>query len=593
MKSIRFTLFILYLFIIQFSTLYAAELAPAGEETTAQAEQVISTEDADRSESKEDTGTSESSEDEIAEDLAVPDEPESTAAIETRSISDTDETPATAEESTALAGDETIESYVSDTVPDISEADNITKMFDEPDTSAIWGSPPDITAPSAVLIDVDTGMILYGKEKDMQNYPASITKIMTALLTLELCDDLSAPLTFSHNSIYSLPRDASHIAMNEGETITLYNALHGLLLASANEVANALAEHIAGSTEDFAELMNKRAAALGAVNTQFTNPSGLYSPNHYTTAYDMALIMQEAVKHPVFVEIIAKRRYDIPPTEKQEQVRELLNTNKLIQPGPYYNEWVIGSKTGYTDEAQHTLVSFAEKDGRSLITAVMYDERYASFTDTGTLLEYGFALPYEEQLIFDSATYKCVLPVYQMVEGVRTLTGEATLNGTKDLTYSLPVGFDKADIRYELSTPDTLTAPVTEGETVGTVTCYALDVPLGKITLTAANSVALLTPEPEPTLQPETRIANETEPGHVPVSPVESSEALAHEPAPNTPYAWEDNYFATLIVPLALSLAALIISFVLFFTRRRRRRAKVLHFDRYTKYGRPTYRYKA
>ncbi len=223
--------------------------------------------------------------------------------------------------------------------PDTSGEANVSG---EADGGGERVTPPEIISGAATLMDADTGIVLFEQAKDEENYPASITKIMTALITLEQCEDLDERITFSRQAVFSLPRDASHIAMDEGETLTIRDALYGLLLASANEVANALAEHIAGSVEDFAELMNKRAATLGAINTHFKNPSGLFDAEHVTTAHDMALIMREAVRHDAFNEIIATRRYDIPPTERQPESRPLLNSNSLIQPGRFFNDDVVG-----------------------------------------------------------------------------------------------------------------------------------------------------------------------------------------------------------------------------------------------------------
>ncbi|MDR3240479.1 MAG: D-alanyl-D-alanine carboxypeptidase, partial [Clostridiales bacterium] len=241
---------------------------------------------------------------------------------------------------------------------------------------------PEVNAESAILMDADTGVILYEKNKTHKTFPASITKIMTALLTLESAgNSLSDRVAFSHDAVFSLPSGSSNIAMNEGDTLSVEESLYGLLLASANEVANALAEHIGGAQEDFAVLMNQKAQDLGAVNTHFVNPSGLHDDEHYTCAYDMALFLREALKDPEFNAIIAMKHYDLPPTEKQPLSRPLNNTNKLIQPGgAFFNENVIGGKTGFTDQAQHTLATYAEKDGVRLITVVLHNEGNDHYT---------------------------------------------------------------------------------------------------------------------------------------------------------------------------------------------------------------------
>lgn len=265
---------------------------------------------------------------------------------------------------------------------------------------------PTISATAAIVTDARTGLILYEKNIHQPRYPASIAKIMTALLALEQYGSrLYEPITFSHNAVYSIPRNSSHIAMNEGESLTMEDALYGLMLASANEVANAIAEHISGDIESFAELMTRRAAALGASNTTFRNPSGLHHPEQVTTAYDMARITREALRHPKFAEIISTLRRDIPPTERQPQIRELLNTNRMIRQGPHFHNNVIGGKPGFTTPAKHTLVTYAEKDGRSFIVVTLEGEGSRLYTDTAALLEYAFAIPYVETKVLYSNQY--------------------------------------------------------------------------------------------------------------------------------------------------------------------------------------------
>ena len=227
----------------------------------------------------------------------------------------------------------------------------------------IFANDLEINCQSAVLMDKNTGVVIYQKNPDEKKFPASTTKIMTALLVLEKTKDLNQKIKMSHDAIYNLEPGSSHIAMNEGETLTLEQALYGLLVASANEVANALAEYVSGDIENFCKLMNQRAKELGCKNTNFLNAHGFHNENHYTSAYDLALIMRKATEFQKFNEIINTERYEIPPTEKQSQTRVLYNTDKMIHSnGKYFYKNLIGGKTGYTDEAKHTLVSYAKKD---------------------------------------------------------------------------------------------------------------------------------------------------------------------------------------------------------------------------------------
>jgi D-alanyl-D-alanine carboxypeptidase len=187
-------------------------------------------------------------------------------------------------------------------------------------------------------MDASTGLVLYESEGTTPMYPASITKIMTALIVLEHATNLTERIEFCDDSVWGIPRNSSHIYMDVGETLSIYEALYALMLESANEVSVALAIHIAGSVEEFTDLMNRRAASLGAHDTHFVNPSGLPARGHVTTAYDMALIMREAINNPIFTNIISTRRFDIPPTERQTETRHLLNSHQQIRNGAFYNE---------------------------------------------------------------------------------------------------------------------------------------------------------------------------------------------------------------------------------------------------------------
>ncbi|MCL2407999.1 MAG: serine hydrolase [Oscillospiraceae bacterium] len=252
------------------------------------------------------------------------------------------------------------------------------------------GSPM-YMAGSATVMEAVTGEVLYGAEQHTTRYPASVTKIMTALLVLEHTEDLSELITFSESAV-DIPWYASRMGMQAGDTMTVSDALYALMLVSANEVAWALAEHVSGSIEEFVDQMNLRAESLGARNTRFVNPCGLPGTDQYTTSYDMALIMREAIRHPVFTRIIATTHAYIPSAESYADPRPIRNTNRLIQhDSPEFNELVTGGKTGFTNAAQHTLVTYAEWEGRSIIVSVLYvPHRGAIFSDTATLLAHVF-----------------------------------------------------------------------------------------------------------------------------------------------------------------------------------------------------------
>ncbi len=253
---------------------------------------------------------------------------------------------------------------------------------------ASWPKGPAISAAAAVVMDADSGVILYSKNQDMRLYPASITKVLTALLAYENLR-LSDKITFSEEAIFGIESGSSNIGMDVGEAITVDEALYGLLVASANEVANALGEKVSGSESAFVDLMNKRAVELGCTNSHFVTTNGLHDKEHYSTAHDMAMIAREVYSHPKLVDYFCQSNYEFKATDTQPDDFWLGNTNDFLN-GAIPCEDVLGGKTGYTDEARETLVTFAERDGRHLICVIMRDEPPYQYYDTIDLLDYGF-----------------------------------------------------------------------------------------------------------------------------------------------------------------------------------------------------------
>lgn len=250
-------------------------------------------------------------------------------------------------------------------------------------------SEPQIQAQGAVVIDAATGQILYGKNANTKYYPASITKLMTALLVIENCD-LDGTVTFSKTATTNLEAGAVSLGMVEGDQLTVRQCLYALLLKSANEVGNALAEYVSGSISAFADLMNKKAAALGCTNTHFVNPHGLNDPNHYTTPYDMALIGRAAFANSTLREIDTTLSYKLPATKKNEAMTITMGHKMLYPNDSRYYEGIIGGKTGFTSLAGNTLVTGAERNGVRLVAVVM-KANGTHYTDTKALLDYGFA----------------------------------------------------------------------------------------------------------------------------------------------------------------------------------------------------------
>lgn len=254
-----------------------------------------------------------------------------------------------------------------------------------------WPAGPQIEAEAAVVMDADTGAFLYSKNMEAKEYPASITKIMTTLLALEN-GNLNDKITFSEYAVYSLEEGSSHAGIQPGEKMNLRRALYGLMLESANDIANGIAEHIGGSVDGFADMMNQKAEELGCVNTHFTNPHGLHNEEHYTCARDMALITKAAMENRMFRKIAKTRSYTCPETNKVDEKRYWLNHDKMLQEGEYAYEGCIGGKTGFTSDALNTLVTIARRDGRTLISVILrVNGANKAYDETAQILDYGFA----------------------------------------------------------------------------------------------------------------------------------------------------------------------------------------------------------
>lgn len=257
--------------------------------------------------------------------------------------------------------------------------------------AAVWPSAPAQYAGGAVVMDADTGAVLYEKNMHGQFYPASTTKLMTTLLALEN-GDLDETITFSHNSVFDIEPGSSILGgLDEGDTLTLEQCLYGIMLCSGNEISYAVAERFGGDLSGFAELMNQRAAELGCENTHFTNPHGLHDDNHYTSAYDLALIAKKALEFDTFRTVASTAYYDFPPTKDGEQ-RRRSNHHRMLAgiDNKYTYDGCLGGKTGYTVTAKNTLVTFAERNGITLICVVLLEESKQQWADTKTLLDYGF-----------------------------------------------------------------------------------------------------------------------------------------------------------------------------------------------------------
>lgn len=254
-----------------------------------------------------------------------------------------------------------------------------------------WPEGPTVEGEAAIVMEASTGTVLYEKNADEQLYPASITKIMTALLAVEN-SSMDEQVTFSMDAVYKT--EGSGISRDVDEVMSMKDCLYGLMLESSNECAYAIAEHVGGTYDNFVQMMNEKAAELGCTHTHFNNPHGLPDENHYTCARDMALISKEALKNETFRLITSTRRYTIPPTNKHAQETYLTNHHKMLNnwrgDSTYLYDGCIGGKTGYTSVADSTLVTFAERDGMTLICVVMKEKAPGHYVDTTNLLNYCF-----------------------------------------------------------------------------------------------------------------------------------------------------------------------------------------------------------
>lgn len=257
-----------------------------------------------------------------------------------------------------------------------------------------WPDSISVSSESAVVIDVSTGTILYEKNPHERLYPASITKIMTALLALENCP-LDDTVVFSADAVYKNEGGTSHIARDLNEEMTMEWTLYGMMLESANECAWAIGEHVSGDIESFSNLMNERARELGCTDTTFNNPNGLPDEKHLTSAHDMALIAREAYLIPKFAEIVGTKNYVIPKTNKHPDAETPLNNHhKMLhnyKTTKYLYSYCTGGKTGYTDNSRYTLVTYAKKDDMTLACVVMMAQAEEDqYRDTRALFDYCF-----------------------------------------------------------------------------------------------------------------------------------------------------------------------------------------------------------
>ena len=359
----------------------------------------------------------------------------------------------------------------------------------------------DLEALSAVLIDSESGAVLYEKNSHTRMYPASTTKVMTLLLAIETGWSFDTPIQIPHAASDVLG-DSSLIPVYPGETMTFGDLLYGMMLHSGNDGANAVAALISGSVEGFVVRMNERAAELGCTNTHFMNPHGYHNENHYTTALDLALIAQEALKHPEVRQITSTLSYTMHISSRGEVA--LHNKNQMLQStSKFYYERCFGIKTGFHSNAGQCFIGAAEKDGATLISVVLRSTAEGKWTDTKRLFNYGFTryTPYTLEQMFNYTSDRLTTARVGNASKRDPLGGILDLRivNVSDPTYErlIPSGNPDAreqalndfTLRSRISITDDLVAPITAGEVIGSFLYTAQDGQEITATLVSARSI--------------------------------------------------------------------------------------------------------
>ena len=345
------------------------------------------------------------------------------------------------------------------------------------DDGPVLPEDPDILAKAALLVDAETGAVVYAKNEHQELYPASLTKVMTALLVLEAVADgkltLDQELTASETAFVGLSADGSSAGIKVGEVMSVENLLYCMLVVSANEACDILAEGVSGSVSSFVEEMNRKAAELGCENTNFVNPNGLHDARHYTSAWDLYLITKAAMEYDTFMTICNTPAYTVPATNLSGE-RALYTTNHLLSNWRvigYRNKEAQGIKTGSTDEAGHCLISSAARGSLHFISVILGAERVEengvgnirSFSETTRMFNYGF----------ENFTYQTVIEAKDPVQEVPVSLSEVDrviVSAAEDTEVLMPKGLKPEHLERRVILDDeTVEAPVSAGQKLGTL----------------------------------------------------------------------------------------------------------------------------
>ena len=345
-----------------------------------------------------------------------------------------------------------------------------------------------IYSSGSVLMDASTGKVLIQKDMNKQLYPASTTKILTAIIAIEKLD-LSSTLTASRSAVMSIPSGYSNAGIKVGESLNVNDLLEMFLIHSANEVGYIFAEEISGNIENFANLMNQKATELGCINTHFTNPSGIHDINHYSTAYDMALIARYCMKNETFRNIVNKKSCKFSATDLYPEERYFKNTNSLLDPSNrYYYEYAIGIKTGFTTQAKNCLIAGAQKNGIELIAVMLGAEatengQSGRYIDAKNLFDFGFE-NYKVKQFLQEGTKITEIKIKNATKETQTLN----LLAKTSLSATFESSFNISSLNPSIKIEENITAPIAKDKILGKIS-YDIDGITYETDLIAENDV--------------------------------------------------------------------------------------------------------
>lgn len=338
-------------------------------------------------------------------------------------------------------------------------------------SSLAFAAELNLNSEAAILVEVSTGRILYEKNSTKQLYPASTTKILTAILVLENCD-LDEKVTVRETALNNIPSGYVTCNLQIGEQLTVNDLLYALMIPSANDAAYVLAEHVGGSVEGFSAMMNDKARALGCKTTHFVNPNGIHDDSHYSTAYDLYLIADYAMKNETFRKIVATTEYTLPATEQYpSEDRVLKTTNELLNENSrnYYYKNAIGIKTGYTSKAGNCLVAGAHRDGLEFIAVVLNggttkENLNSRYVDSKKLFNYA----YDNFTLTKIIEKNSIVSTIEIEKGTKE-TKNLDLVIDETITVVNNKNINMNDVIPEITLRENLVAPIMAGEKIGTV----------------------------------------------------------------------------------------------------------------------------